>query len=206
MPRNQRRKEDRPDEIVAAAFTEFADRGYADTKLDRVAKRAGVSKGLVFLYFKTKEQLFKAVVRAVVVPRIDAFEAAIAAHEGSLASFLRGPFVEFAAALPESPARHVVRLIVAEGPKHPDLTRWYHDNVISRVTAALAGLFQRAEDSGEIKAATLSQQPLLLIGPVVIGMIWKLLFDSHKPLDTRAFLNAHVDMMLGAFAISRSDA
>ncbi|MEL7536150.1 MAG: TetR/AcrR family transcriptional regulator [Pseudomonadota bacterium] len=201
MPKFVRRKEDRPEEIVAAAFDEFAERGYADTRLEQVAKRAGVSKGLVYLYFKTKEHLFKAVVRTVVMPRVAEFEDAIANHDGTLAEFLEGPFVRIAAALPDSPARHVVRLIIAEGPKHPDLTRWYHEQVISRVLAAFRSLFATAEERGEIRPNTLAQQPLLLIGPVVVSMLWKLLFDRHSQLDVEALIAAHVDLLLRAVEV-----
>ncbi len=72
QPRYQRRKQDRPQEITDAALAAFAEKGYAATRVDDVAKRAGISKGLLYLYFKTKEELFKAVVRSFVVPRIDA--------------------------------------------------------------------------------------------------------------------------------------
>ena len=204
MPKFSRRKEHRPDEIVAAAFAEFAERGYADARLEQVARRAGVSKGLVFLYFKTKEHLFKAVVRMVVIPRVNDFDVAIREHDGPLADFLRGPFVELAAALPDSPARHVVRLMIAEGPKHPDLTRWYHEHVVGRMLAMLTTLLEQAEAQGEIRAATLSRQPLLLVSPVVLSLIWKLLFDSHQPLDVRALIEAHVEHLLAAVTATES--
>ncbi len=198
-----RRKEDRPDEIVAAAFDEFAARGYADTKIERIAARAGVSKGLLYLYFKTKEHLFKAVVRSVVVPRIAELETAIAAHDGTLAEFLEGPFVRFAAALPESPARHIIRLIIAEGPKHPDLTRWYYDEVLSRVIDALRGLFTRALERGDIRDDSLQREPLLLITPVILAMVWKLLFDEYRALDTTKLMQTHVALMLDALGAAR---
>ena len=200
MVRNSRRKEDRPDEIVTAAFQEFAECGYADAKLDRVARRAGVSKGLVFVYFKTKEHLFKAVVRTVVIPRIAEFEAAMAGHDASLAEFLRGPFVDLAAALPESPARHVLRLIIAEGPKHPDLTEWYYEQVVGRLLAALRTLLARAEERGEIREGVLARHPQLIIAPVVVSIVWKLLFDRYEPLANRELIETHVDMLLAALA------
>ena len=95
-PRYQRRKEERPQEITEAAFATFVEKGYAGTRVEEVAKRAGVSKGLLYLYFKTKEELFKAVVKSFVVPKLDALVVNI--EQGGLTAeeFLRGPFLDFA--------------------------------------------------------------------------------------------------------------
>ena len=94
-PRYQRRKEDRPQEITAAAFDAFAEKGYASTRVEEVASRAGVSKGLLYLYFKTKEELFKAVVKNVVVRRVDALIALVDRTEQSSEEFIRGPASRF---------------------------------------------------------------------------------------------------------------
>ena len=93
-PRFRRRKEDRPQEITEAAFQAFAEKGYAATRVDDVAKRAGVSKGLLYLYFKTKEELFKAVIRSFVVPKIDGLTTIVDRSELTSEEFLRGPFLE----------------------------------------------------------------------------------------------------------------
>ncbi len=115
-PRFRRRKEDRPQEITAAALAAFAEKGYAATRVDDVARRAGVSKGLLYLYFKTKEELFKAVIRSFVIPRIEALTDIIDRSELSSEEFLRGPFLEFVKTLPGSPFRILIRLMIAEGP------------------------------------------------------------------------------------------
>jgi AcrR family transcriptional regulator len=136
-PRFRRRKEDRPQEITEAALAAFAEKGYAATRVDEVARRAGVSKGLLYLYFKTKEDLFKAVIRSFVVPKIDELTAIIESSELTSEEFLRGPFLEFVKTLPGSPISILVRLMISEGPKHPDLLQFYWDNVVSRGLAAL---------------------------------------------------------------------
>ena len=123
-PRYRRRKEDRPQEITAAAFEAFAEKGFAGTRVDDVAKRAGVSKGLLYLYFKTKEELFKAVVKSFVVPKLDALVVNIEQDDLTAEEFLRGPFLDFARTIPGSPIGMIVRLLVAEGPKHPDLLQF----------------------------------------------------------------------------------
>ncbi len=197
-PRFKRRKEERPAEITKAAFEEFAEHGYAATRVDEVAKRAGVSKGLLYLYFKTKEELFKAVIRSVVVPRIDALKAAVADTELSTEEFLQGPFLEFMQRLPNSPVRIVVRLLISEGPKHPDLTAYYYDNVVSGGMAVLRQLISRGVKNGEFRQSSLDQFPQLIIAPVLVSIMWKSLFQEHHPLDTDKLLQTHIDLTLAA--------
>ena len=107
--RYQRRKLDRPDEITAAAFDAFAEHGYAATRVEDVARRAGVSKGLMYLYFKTKEELFKAVIRSVVMPRLAKLEAGIETSDMSAEALLRGPILDLMKRLPGSPIGTVLR-------------------------------------------------------------------------------------------------
>ena len=203
-PRFQRRKEDRPAEITQAALTAFAEKGYAATRVDEVAKRAGVSKGLLYLYFKTKEDLFKAVIRSFLSPRIDALIDNIEQSEMSAEEFLRGPFLGFATSLPKSPAKILVRLMIAEGPKHPDLIAWYWDNVVARALAALRTLVRRGVDNGEFRASALSEFPQLLITPVFFSMIFTTVFQPHADLDTDRFIEAHLDMVLDSIGANSS--
>jgi len=205
QPRFQRRKEERPAEITQAALEAFAEHGYAATRVDDVAKRAGVSKGLLYLYFKTKEELFKAVIRGVVVPRVDALKTAIADTELSAEEFLQGPYLEFIQKLPDSPARIVVRLLIAEGPKHPDLTAYYFDQVISGGMDALRQLINRGVRHGEFRQSDLDQFPQLMISPVLMSIIWRTLFQKHYPLDTDKLLQTHIDLILRAIKIQPGD-
>ncbi len=198
QPRFQRRKEERPAEITQAALEAFAEHGYAATRVDDVAKRAGVSKGLLYLYFKTKDELFKAVIRGVVMPRIDALKTAIADTELSADEFLQGPFLDFISKLPDSPARIVVRLLIAEGHKHPDLTAYYFDQVISGGMDALRQLIDRGVRHGEFRQSSLGEFPQLLVAPVLMSIIWKALFQKHCPLDTDKLLQTHIDLILRA--------
>jgi AcrR family transcriptional regulator len=197
-PRFKRRKEDRPAEITQAAMETFAEKGYAATRVEDVARRAGVSKGLLYLYFRTKEELFKAVVRSFVSPRLDALSDRIASTDLSAEAFLRGPFLEFAKTLPTSPAKSLVRLMVAEGSRHPDLVRWYWENVVSRGVAAIRAVIERGVRAGEFRASVLDDFPHLLVAPVVLSILWKQLFEPHSALDTDALLEAHVDLVIEA--------
>ncbi len=194
-PRFRRRKEDRPQEITEAALEAFAEKGYAATRVDDVAKRAGVSKGLLYLYFKTKEDLFKAVIRSFVVPRIDALAAIIDSSEMPAEDFLRGPFLEFVKTLPGSPISTLVRLMIAEGPKHPDLLQYYWDNVVSRGLAAITELLERGVQNGEFHRSIVNDLPHLFVMPVMFSIIFKLLFEKQCP-DTDTLIEAQVDMLI----------
>ena len=195
-PRFQRRKEDRPAEITEAALAAFADKGYAATRVDEVAKRAGVSKGLLYLYFKTKEDLFKAVIRSFLSPRIDALISNIEETELSADEFVRGPFLDFAKSLPRSPAKILVRLMIAEGPKHPDLVEWYWENVVSGALGALRSLIEKGVDNGEFRESALHEFPQLLVTPIFFSMIFTIVFKQQMNLDTDRFIEAHVEIIL----------
>lgn len=194
-PRYQRRKEERPQEITEAALTAFAEKGYAATRVEEVAKRAGVSKGLLYLYFKTKEELFKAVVRSFVVPRIDALTAKVEASDLSSEEFLRGPLLEFMKSLPGSPVAVIVRLMISEGPKHPDLVSFYWDNVVSRGIAALKQTVDRGVRSGEFRRSAVSDMPHILILPGLFSVVFTLVFGKQS-LDTNKLIDAHFDIVL----------
>jgi AcrR family transcriptional regulator len=194
-PRYRRRKEDRPKEITEAAFQAFAEKGYAATRVDEVASRAGVSKGLLYLYFKTKEELFKSVVRSFVVPRIDTLRQIIDTSDLSSEAFLRGPFLEFAKQLPGSPVGVIVRLMIAEGPKHPDLVQFYWDNVVSRGLATITELLQRGVRSGEFRDTPVVRQPALFIMPVIVAVIFNLLFGKQR-LDGELLIETQLDLLI----------
>ncbi len=195
QPRYQRRKEDRPQEITEAAFAAFAEKGYAATKVEEVAKRAGVSKGLLYLYFRTKEELFKAVVRSVVMPRIDALVNELDESSLTAGQFIRGPVLELMKRLPGSPISVVIRLMISEAPKHPDLVDFYWDNVASRGMAALQQLLERGVQNGEFRRTAVNDLPQLLIAPAMMSVVWGLVF-AKRSLDTDKLIETSFDMTL----------
>lgn len=195
-PRFRRRKEERPQEITEAALAAFAEKGYAATRVDEVARRAGVSKGLVYLYFKTKEEMFKAVVRSFVVPKIDALIGYIDRSDMTSEDFLRGPFLEFVKTLPHSPVSVVIRLMIAEGHKYPDLRQFYWDNVVSRGLGAITVLLERGVESGEFRRSRVTDLPHLFIMPVVFSVFYRLLFDA-KSDETDAIIETQLDVLVG---------
>lgn len=197
-PRFQRRKADRPAEITAAAMAAFAENGYDATRVDDVARRAGISKGLLYRYFETKEDLFKAVIRGFVSPQVATLAAAAETTDLSVEAFLRGPFLERIRQVPRSPIQVLLRLMVSEGPKHPDLTAFYWENVISPALAALKKLLRKGVRNGEFRNTELIDHPELLVAPVVFSTLWSIVFERHHALDIDALLHTHVDLVLNA--------
>ena len=195
QPRYQRRKEDRPQEITEAAFAAFAEKGFTATKVEDVARRAGVSKGLLYLYFKTKEELFKAVIRSVVTPRVDELTRNLDSSELSAEAFIRGPLLAFMQRLPGSPASVVIRLMISEAPKHPDLVDYYWDNVASRGLAALRRLLERGVENGKFRRTAVNELPQLFVAPVMMSIVWGIVF-ADRSLDTDKLIATHVDMIL----------
>ena len=193
--RYQRRKEDRPQEITAAAFGAFAENGFTATKVEDVARRAGVSKGLLYVYFKTKEELFKAVIRSVVTPRLDELTRTLDASDLSAEAFIRGPVLEFMKRVPGSPISVVIRLMISEAPKHPDLVEYYWQNVASRGLGALRQLLRRGVDNGEFRETAVNDLPQLLVAPVMMSIVWGIVF-ADRSLDTEKLIETHVDMIL----------
>ena len=194
-PRFQRRKEDRPQEITEAAFEVFAEKGYAKARVQEVATRAGVSKGLLYLYFETKQALFKAVIRSVVIRRLDALLAAVDKTELSSEAFMRGPLVDFMKTVPGSPVAVVIRLLIAEGQRHPDLVDYYWDNVVAKGLAAITAIVERGVERGEFRDTDVTRLPQLVLAPVMVSVIWRILFARHE-LDSDRLIETQVDMLL----------
>jgi AcrR family transcriptional regulator len=202
-PEKQRRtrKDDRPQEIVAAAFEEFAAKGYAGTRLEDVASRAKVSKGLPYLYFKTKEELFKAVVRSVITSHFDVIRGEMETTDLSVENFLKGPFLSFIQELVCSKRVFIVRLLIAEGHKHPELTKFYFDTVVSRGLETLRQLIDGGVANGEFRETRLSEFPQLLVAPMLMAVIWRALFERHHHLDTDAMLKTYIDLIIDAVKV-----
>jgi AcrR family transcriptional regulator len=196
--RRERRGDTRPQEIVAAAFEEFATKGFAATRLEDVASRAKVSKGLPYLYFKTKEALFKAVVKSVITAHFDVIRAKMEQTELSVEAFLKGPFLAFIQELVTSRRAFIARLLISEGHKHPELTKFYYDQVVSRGIETLQRLIDRGIAQGEFKPTPLRDFPQLFVAPVLTAIFWRQLFERHHHLDTDALLRTHIELLTDA--------
>ncbi len=194
-PRGARQAE-RREAILAAALEEFSASGFAATRLDDVARRAGVAKGTIYLYFRDKESLFQELVRTMLSPVVGALEAAPMADlpARAVAEAIADLFVR---EIFGTRRKDVIRLIIAEGPRFPKLAEFYYHEVIERVIAAMRALMTRAVARGELAHDALARFPQLLVAPALVAVVWSGLFDRFEPLDVRALLRAHIDLLFG---------
>jgi AcrR family transcriptional regulator len=197
-PRWERRKDARPQEILAAALDLFVERGFAATRLEDVAKRAGLSKGTLYLYFANKEELFKAVVRENILPSLDAAEEAIARFEGSSADLFRLLIANWWQRVGSTKASGISKLMMAEASNFPDLARFYHDEVILRTDSLLGRVVQRGIASNEFRMVNDTHTIRVLVAPILMLMMWKHSFGACQitPIDTDAFLARFLDICL----------
>jgi len=202
--RRREGKDARPQQIVAAAFEEFAAKGFAGTRLEDVAARAKVSKGLPYLYFKTKVELFKAVVRSVITSHFDVIRERMETTDLSVEDFLKGPFLTFIQELVGSRRAFIARLLIAEGHKHPELTAFYYETVVSRGIETLTRLIDRGVERGEFKKTRLRDFPQLFVAPVLTAIIWRSLFERHRHLDTNAMLATNIELLVDAIRAPRA--
>lgn len=197
-PRWERRKDARPQELLAAALDLFVERGYASTRLEDVARRAGVSKGTLYLYFTNKEELFKAVVRESIVPALGEAEDIISTFEGHSADLMRCVILGWWERLGATQASGIIKLVMAEAGNFPDLALFYQDEVIARSTTMMVSMFERAVARGEFRPVDVSVMTQVLIAPMLMLITWKHSVGPCNPggLDPMAFLDAFLDMAL----------
>jgi AcrR family transcriptional regulator len=182
--------------ILDAALDEFSARGFAATRIDDVARRAGVAKGTIYLYFRDKDALFQDLVRTMLVPLVSALEAARpgdapvrALIESFVDLFVREVF--------GTKRRNVLRLVMTEGPRFPKLAEFYYREVVERATAAMRALIERALARGELKHEALLKFPQLVVAPGILAVIWSGLFDRFAPLDVAGLMRAQIDIIFG---------
>ena len=193
----RRRKAERPQEILEAAFAEFSRNGYATTTLDQIAERAGVTKGTIYVYFESKEHLFISMVREFTKPTMETVQDMFKTHDGSTADLLRAQFSFIYEHLVEDRRRReVVRMLIAEAPRFPELADRYHAEILRPCLDMLRQAIQRGVDRGEIRNSAIVEQPQVVIGPIALVDVWMMLFDYRQPLDLKAYFNAHLDMVL----------
>jgi AcrR family transcriptional regulator len=198
VPSNRaERAAERREAIVQAALEEFIARGFTATRLDDIAKRAGVAKGTIYLHFKDKESMFEELIRTAIVPLVGRLTGppAIGASIRDTIERFAQTFIE---EIVSTPRADIVRLIIAEGPRFPAVADFYYREVISRGLAGMRALIELAVARGEIREAELARFPQILVAPVIVAVIWKSLFEGHSPLDAIEMFRVHLDLIFGA--------
>jgi AcrR family transcriptional regulator len=190
------RQAQRREAILAAALDEFSARGFAAARLDDVAKRAGVAKGTIYLYFRDKESLFQELVRSMLSPIVGQVEAApmIDLPARMVIEMIAEVFVREVFG---TRRQDVIRLIITEGQRFPKLAEIYYHEVIARAVPAIRALMMRAAARGELPNDALARFPQLLVAPAMVALMWNGLFGRFAPIEVREILRAHIDMLFG---------
>jgi AcrR family transcriptional regulator len=190
------RAAERRQAIIEAALDEFIARGFAATRLDDIAKRAGVAKGTIYLHFKDKESMFEELIRTAIVPLIGRMH-----KPPPTGGSVRDAVESFAKVFIEEVAStrrgDIVRVIVSEGPRFPAIADFYYREVVSRGLAGMRALIELGIARGEIKHKNLARFPQILVAPALIAVIWQSLFSRHAPLDAIAMFRTHLDLIFG---------
>ena len=198
--KQRRAPAERPKEILEAAMELFVEKGFAGTRLDDVAERAGLSKAAIYLYFDDKIALFEGVIRQVVISKFDMIEGMVAAHRGSVAALIP-PMLQFMASrIEETPLASIAKLVIAESRAFPEIGRFYLKEVIGRGIPLFEGLIKRGIAQGDFRAVDPVLTVRSIVGPMLLAILWKTVFEpiGAEKLDVRALARHHADLMLHA--------
>lgn len=198
-PRWERRKDARPQELLAAAIDLFVEHGFAATRLEDVARRAGVSKGTLYLYYTNKEELFKAVVRESILPFLGQAELSVAEFDGHSADLLRSVVKNWSSQIGQSKASGLGKLMLAEAVNFPELAKFYRDEVMSRTTRMISSILERGISRGDFRSVDIAQMTRVLIAPMIMLNVWK--HSAVAPcecgeLQPQAYLDNLLDLIL----------
>lgn len=195
-PNRAERAAERRQAIIEAAMEEFISRGFAATRLDDIAKRAGVAKGTIYLHFKDKESMFEELIRTAIVPLLGRMRGPPPAG-GTVRDLVETFAFAFIHEVATTRRGDLVRLIVAEGPRFPAIADFYYREVVSKGLAGMRAMIELGIARGEIRNKGLARCPQIMVAPALIAVIWQSLFARHAPLDAIEMLRVHLDLVFG---------
>ena len=194
--KRQRRKDARPSEILEAGLALFAERGFAATRLEDVAKRAGIAKGTVYLYFSSKESLFEAALKDRMVSTMEGVGELTASFAGSTEELLRLVLARIYGQMIEGDAGVLLRILIGEGDRFPDLVTLYREIALAKGIATMKGILKRAEARGELRVSADDVDPRMIVAPIAILAIGGKGFGQESLTDRDKFLDRHLDLVL----------
>ena len=190
------RAAERRQAIIEAAMEEFISRGFAATRLDDIARRAGVAKGTIYLHFKDQESMFEELIRTAIVPLVGRMQGPPPTG-GTVRDLIEAFALNFIHEVVTTRRGDIVRLIVAEGPRFPAIADFYYREVVSKGLAGMRAMVELGIARGEIKNANLAKFPQIMVAPALIAVIWQSLFARHAPLDASEMFRTHLDLIFG---------
>ncbi len=194
----RRRKDERPTQIACAALQVFSEKGFAATRLEDVADRAGVAKGTIYLYYSNKHDLFEAVVKDALSSVIGVVEDAVRSGDAGSEVLLRFAIESVYRAVIDTERREILRMLIAESARFPQLVDFYHREAVCSGRALLDEILRRGVADGEFRDCPATRVPEVIFGPAIFAAVWQLVFDDIEPLDRAGYLEAHLDMVLTA--------
>ncbi|WLH14769.1 TetR/AcrR family transcriptional regulator [Pseudomonas hefeiensis] len=193
-----RRKEARPAEIIAAAMSVFAENGFAAAKLGDIAQRAGIVKGTLYLYFDTKEELFRAVVQEAIIGSLQIIESTAVRFSGSMREIVPILLKETAEHMESSSLPALARLVISESQAFPDIVKIWYDNVVVRVIGLFTVLISEAQARGEVRPGDPVIHAFSILGPLISGSLFCDVFGvsaSYAP-NLVALASQHAETVL----------
>lgn len=209
-PRRERRKEARPGELLDAALDLFVEKGFAATRAEEVAARAGVSKGTLFLYFPSKEELFKAVVRESISGRFNEWNAEFETFEGTTAEMLRYCMNTWWERIGATKASGITKLMMSEAGNFPELAAFYQQEVMTPAHQLIGRVLQRGVDRGEFRQLDWTYTIFSVIAPLTFLVMWKHSFGACQPVSMPAlvpeqYIANQVDLLLHGLCVRHPD-
>jgi len=197
-----RRKLARPAEILDAALKVFAEKGYAGARMEDIAKRAGVTKGTIYLYFDGKEAVFKTLVRDSIGATLGHVTDSARAFQGSAKDLIRFALTAMGQLLTTSDRVVLPKIIIAESGNFPELARFYRDEIIEKGMSLLTGFLERGIESGEFRRLPIQHAARLCVAPVLLGAIWRVTFArfDETPYDYQGLIDTHLDVLFKGLA------
>ena len=203
--KRERRKEARPGELLDAALALFVEKGFAATRVEEVAARAGVSKGTLFLYFPSKEELFKAVVRETIAGRFTEWNQELDEFQGDSAELLRYAMQSWWERIGMTAASGITKLVMSESGTFPEIAAFYQQEVIGPGHDLLKRVLQRGMDRGEFRAMELEYAVYSLIAPMIFLLMWKHSMAPCCPpsqqIDPVSFIDTQVGLLLNGMLV-----
>jgi AcrR family transcriptional regulator len=205
--KHTRRKEARPGELLDAALDLFVAKGFAATRVEEVAAKAGVSKGTLFLYFKSKEELFEAVVRENIGNQINQGLAEIESFEGTTTDMLRFAMFAWWERVGNTKASGISKLVMSEASNFPALANFYQDTVVKPGRQLIRTILQRGVSRGEFRVLNMDYAVYSVIAPLMFLTMWKHSVGActiEAPLDPENYINSQADIIVNGILASSS--
>jgi len=198
----KRRKDARPQEILEAALAVFAEKGFSATRMEDIAKRAGVTKGTIYLYFESKEIVFESLLQQSIGTAISGVIESVQRFQGSSAELLRFVLTTIGHFMRTSDRFVLPKILIAEAGNFPEVVRFYRKEIIDKGISLMTSVIARGISRGEFREIPLQHAARLCIAPILLAAFWRTTFAQFdsEPYDYQGLIDTHIDTLLRGLA------